>query len=663
MSRRFLIYFVLATLALVANVFVFYRTVHALLQSSNAVEQSLTALATLKDMEAAVAMLESKERRYIITSDRKLLDEAVAGVNAIRTEIDSLERVAAGDAERTRRAAQLRTLIDREAALAERYLALHDSEGASAVIRARKTEAATGGTATFLQILADANDAEDKLLVTRTAQSRDHAKLAVGTFAVAAALDVALLAAVLFLTFRELRRRREAQAALAHAALHDPLTGLPNRSLLADRVEAALARHHAQKGRMAVMFIDLDRFKTINDALGHHAGDVLLQDIATRLTEWKQDDELVARQGGDEFVVLIERAPAFDQVAARAQALLTTLSKPLVVSGKTYPLSASVGIAMFPEHGADADTLLQHADIAMYAAKSSGRNAFRLYNEDMGTSSRTRAETETDLQAAVGNNEFVLHFQPKMDARTGALSGVEALVRWQHPTRGLLGPEQWIHIAENTKLIVPIGRWVLREACARAREWQSAGFAPLSVAVNLSASQFADPRLLEHVKSALEDSGLAPELLELELTESMVMNDADDAVLTLNALKRMRIQLAIDDFGTGYSSLAYLRRFPIDSLKIDQSFVRDIPHNADDCALAKAIIAMAQSLDLKVVAEGVANADQLEFFRSSGCDLVQGYLFSKPLPEAALVEFLQHAAGTPNNVVQLASHKRPPSRT
>jgi diguanylate cyclase (GGDEF)-like protein len=406
------------------------------------------------------------------------------------------------------------------------------------------------------------------------------------------------------------------------------------------------------------MFIDMDRFKVVNDSLGHSAGDRLLQDSAKRLAECLRESDTVARLGGDEFVVMIENFTAPKDAAPKdaitvAQKILASLARPFFVGGQEFLMSASIGISTFPDDGKDAETLLKNADIAMYRAKDQGRNNYQFYSAEMNKHTFERLAMESSLRRAIERNEFLLHYQPKLDLRTGAIGGVEALIRWQHPDLGMVPPIQFIKLAEETGLIVEIGEWVLKTACEQNKQWRDQGIPPMRVAVNLSARQFAQKTLVSDVARTIAQSGLTPDCLELEITESLVMDNPESAAETLHKLKNMGISLSIDDFGTGFSSLAYLKRFPIDCIKIDRSFIKDIPTEADDMAITRGIIALGHSLRLKIIAEGVETKEQQDFLRSNGCDEMQGFLFSKPLPAEQVTALLKSHSHKQNlNVVE-----------
>jgi diguanylate cyclase (GGDEF)-like protein len=421
---------------------------------------------------------------------------------------------------------------------------------------------------------------------------------------------------------------------LRHLATHDSLTGLPNRVLLEDRVSQAIA-HATREGHMfAVAIFDLDRFKVVNDSFGHRAGDELLKVAAQRIQGVARGIDTVVRLGGDEFVLIIDRLAQAGDASGVAQRAAAALRQPLQVGGIDLHVSASIGIAMFPQDGATVEALLAHADAAMYCVKQLGRNSLQFYAPGMDAKTQERGQLERDLHEALGRQQFELHYQPKVDARTGLVHGAEALLRWRHPQRGMVSPADFIPLAEECGLIETIGEWVIREACRQARAWQHEGLARTRVAVNLSAYQFRGGTLLQVIRRALEDFGLEPSYLEVEITESALMSDPEESVNILEQLSRMGVLVSVDDFGTGYSSMSYLRRFPIDKLKIDRTFIKDISSRADDASIVTAIVSLAHSLQLKVVAEGVETPEQLEFLQRLGCDQYQGYHFSPAVPAA-----------------------------
>ena len=443
--------------------------------------------------------------------------------------------------------------------------------------------------------------------------------------------------------FERADEKSRADERIEYLASHDSLTGLPNREMFNGLLRHSIEAAHRHQRKFAVLFIDLDRFKVINDSLGHDAGDRLLVEVSHRLRGALRASDVVARLGGDEFVVILEETAERHDIERIAGELLSALGRPLQLSGHECHTTASIGIAMYPADGDDAQALTKNADMAMYLAKEDGKNGFRFFSRDVKVQSIERLTLETALRRALERKQFSLHYQPKIDMASGQITGVEALLRWEHPDFGMVAPMQFIPLAEETGLIVPIGRWVLKEACAQNMAWQRRGLRPVSMAVNLSPRQFADAHLLRDVDEALAASGMSPVLLQLEVTESMVMRNVARAVRVLDAIQSRGIRLAIDDFGTGYSSMSLMKQFPIDTIKIDRSFVRDLAEDPEDQAIAQAIISMGKALGMTVVAEGVETSEQQEFLRSHACDEMQGYLFSRPLPARDLGELLRPA--------------------
>ena len=425
--------------------------------------------------------------------------------------------------------------------------------------------------------------------------------------------------------------RKAAEERVQYLATHDGLTGLPNRVMFVELLNLAVetARRHDRK--LAVLFIDLDRFKVINDTLGHDAGDVLLREVATRLRESLRASDVVARLGGDEFVVLVQEIAAIDEVTRIARNILSAAMRPVMILGRECRVTASVGICLFPDAASDPPSLMKNADMAMYAAKEQGKNNYQVYVSDMKSNSVERLTLETNLRRALERNELFIHYQAKVDFKTGMITGVEALLRWENPELGSVPPAGFIPLAEEMGLIVPIGLWVLQTACAQSVAWQRDGLPAVCMSVNLSMRQLNDDRLVDEIAAILKETGLEPGLLELEITESMIMHDTDKAIRLLTQIKQLGVRLAIDDFGTGYSSLAQLKRFPIDTLKVDRSFIREIPGDAEDRAITEAIIAMGKTLSLTIVAEGVETPEQQSFLSERSCDQMQGYYFSVPI--------------------------------
>jgi diguanylate cyclase (GGDEF)-like protein/PAS domain S-box-containing protein len=440
--------------------------------------------------------------------------------------------------------------------------------------------------------------------------------------------------------------RKQAEENLLYVATHDTLTGLPNRYMFQQRFSHAITHAQRYGKQIALLFLDLDRFKYINDTLGHPFGDGLLVEIGQRLRRSLRDSDTVARFGGDEFVALIDELAGPGDVAGVAQKILDVVRKPFEIDGQTCELTASIGISLYPGDGEDLAALLKNADIAIYRAKDQGRNNYVFHSEDMNAHLVKQIELEGSLRSAIEREEFALHYQPKVEVRSGRITGVEALMRWRHPQLGLIPPAQFLSLAEETGHVVAMGNWALRKACQQGKALQQARKAPLVVSVNLSPRQFEDTHLAMTVESALAESGLEPGLLEIELTESMVMRDLSAAARTAAALKALGVRLSLDDFGIGYSSLASIKRFPFDCIKIDRSFIKDIPDNAGDAAIARAIIAMGHSLHLVVVAEGVETREQLHFLAEHGCDEFQGYLFRRPEPAEEIVSVLRENAAS-----------------
>jgi diguanylate cyclase (GGDEF)-like protein/PAS domain S-box-containing protein len=439
---------------------------------------------------------------------------------------------------------------------------------------------------------------------------------------------------------RDVTHQRLAEQQVLKLARYDGLTGLPNRNMFMDELERTLARARRHGGRFALFFIDLDRFKNINDSLGHGAGDQLLKVMATRLRTLLRDSDVVARLGGDEFVVLLDATVGPDDLAHVARKALAAIGEPVPIDSRSYQVTGSIGISLYPDDGADAAALLKNADAAMYLAKDRGKNNYQFYTVQLAAHSAQQFALEADLRAGLQRNELLLHFQPKVRVDTGALIGMEALLRWLHPQRGLLPPGAFITLAEDCGLILPIGQWVLDAACRQMRAWRDAGLVVPRCAVNLSARQLVTDTLVDDVARALADHRLGADALEVEITESVLMADPERANRTLQALHGMGVHVSIDDFGTGYSSLAYLKRFPAQTVKIDRSFVSGLPRDHDDAAITQAVIAMAHSLGLEVVAEGVETQAQLDFLLRLGCDQAQGYLISRPVPADQLQRML-----------------------
>lgn len=464
-------------------------------------------------------------------------------------------------------------------------------------------------------------------------------------------LEVETAAAVLMhadrrlicLNVRDVTKRREAERAVRSMAYHDPLTGLPNRLLFADRLKMVVARASRTREKTAILFIDLDNFKAVNDSMGHAAGDALLKEISSRLRSSVRESDTVARQGGDEFLVILNSVASVSQAVTASERILGSVRKPVKLTEGEVFVSASIGVVMHPDDGSDADVLIRNADVAMYHAKEGGRNQCQLFNQEVQKRIAEQMAIRTALARAVTNDEFELHYQPKIETYTGKISGVEALVRWRHPERGLVPPGVFIPVAEETGLIVQLGEWVIREACRQAAAWKAAG-TPVRVGVNLSGRQFKGDGLLAVVEKALSSAGLDPGQLDLEITESVAMQDPDRVRVILEKLRAMGASISLDDFGTGYSSLSYLRRFPFDYVKIDRSFLSGVETDFLQRSMVGGIVSLAHMLRLRVIAEGIETAAQISVMKEVGCDELQGFGFCKPLPAAELQPFLAEGA-------------------
>jgi diguanylate cyclase (GGDEF)-like protein/PAS domain S-box-containing protein len=443
------------------------------------------------------------------------------------------------------------------------------------------------------------------------------------------------------IVFHDVSAARAMSVQMTHSAQHDVVTNLPNRLLLNDRLTQSIALARRQNRPIAVIFLDLDRFKYINDSLGHATGDELLRSISKRLLAGVRASDTVSRQGGDEFVILLSEITYPEDAATSARKILLSLNAPHSIGGQDLHINGSVGISVYPDDGEDAETLIKNADMAMYHAKEKGRNNFQFFKAEMNLKAVERQSLESSLRRALEREEFLLHYQPKVNLDTGEITGVEALLRWQQPDRGLVPPSQFVPIAEDCGLIIPIGRWVLYEACRQAREWQEAGLPFKQISINVSAAEFRAKTFLAGVSTTLRETGLEARYLDLELTEGVLMADAESTAAVLQELKKMGVRLAVDDFGTGYSSLSYLQQFPIDVLKIDKSFVHRITGDSDASPLVSAIIDMGKNLKQRVIAEGIETQEQLAFLQAQHCAEGQGYLFSRPLAAAQFANLLQ----------------------
>ncbi len=508
----------------------------------------------------------------------------------------------------------------------------------------------------YLPIRRSADQQPQGVLELSSDVTEDMAQLGHRTQQISAVACGGLAAFYLFLYFlvrradRGLRRQAQSEsqaleALLNHQALHDPLTGLPNRESLARQMDSLLRTMQASNQKCAVLCLGLDGFKEINDSVGHQVGDAALLEVGRRLETAFGGSDITARMGGDEFVVTIaafNAAVAVERIVLAVERIQRAVSaQPIMFSGHDLSLTASVGVAIYPDDGKNVAELLQAADMALSHAKKAGRNGYQFHTVGMNDHALAMLRVERDLRRALDEDQFVLHYQPKIDLETGQITGAEALVRWEHPTRGLVGPGEFILVAEERGLIVALGEWVMHEACRQNKAWQQAGMAPLPIAINLSAVHFQQSTLLRDVQQTLYDHALPARCLELELTESSILQDTHITIATMNRLKAVGVMLALDDFGTGYSSLSQLKGLPLDNLKLDQSFVRGLPDDSDDLAICTAVIAMGRALGLKVIAEGVESTEQLAVLRALGCDVGQGYLFARPLPAPQFLDFVQ----------------------
>ena len=622
--RKILIGFGLGVAILAVNALIAVQTVVTLTDATQAVADGLRVRDLLKEVRSVVSSTETGQRNYIITGNKDYLVHSLKSLKSTESQLNEILELIDGDSMEAEKTRLLQSLIETRAALFEGALAHIQNGKKAAALESITTDAAKQTLVRSDELFDQFGASQAVLFARRTEELQESSRFSLVTFYVATFCGLILLGLVYYLVYRDITERRQAEEKLRVVATHDPLTALPNRTLLHERLSHALARAQRHGRQLAVLFVDLDRFKNVNDTLGHEAGDRLLQVAAQRLYDCLRETDTMARQGGDEFVVLMDELTGHEPITRVAQRILDAVGQPFFIDGQELHITASIGISVYPEDGR---TLLKNADIAMYRAKEKGKNNYQFYSAQIDNYSVERLALESGLRRALERDEFTLHYQPKVNIASGLITGMEALLRWQHPELGSIAPGRFIPIAEENGLILPIGAWVLKTACIQNRAWQRQGLRRFSVAVNLSPRQFAGETLLDDVKSALDASGLAPSDLELEITESMVMNNPEQAVNLLRQLKELGISVAIDDFGTGYSSLAYLKRFPIDSVKVDRSFIADIPDDIDSMAIAQAVIAMAHNLRLKVVAEGVESEAQLGFLSGEGCDEIQGHYF------------------------------------
>jgi diguanylate cyclase (GGDEF)-like protein len=639
---------------LAVNALIAYGTTVSLQDATRAVQDGLRVEELLRSANAAVADSEAGQRGYIISQKKEYLEYSRDALKLADGGLNEVRALIGADPAEVKTIGSLQSSIAARAAEFDNTLVLLVKGDQGAALRAISTESSRRNLVSTFELFDQIKAKQGELLIERTRQLQESSRFSLATQNVATVFGLLFLGLIYYLVYREMTMRRQTEEKLRVVATHDPLTALPNRTLLHERLSHALAKAQRHDRQLAALFIGLDRFKSINDTLGHEAGDALLQDAARRLYDCLRETDTMARQGGDEFVVLMDELGDREPIARVSQRILDAVGRPFTLDGRDLHISASIGISVYPDDGR---TLLRNADIAMHRAKEKGGNSYQYYSAQLDNHSVERLALESGLRRALERDELSLHYQPKVNIASGQISGMEALLRWQHPELGAVSPARFIPIAEETGLIVPIGAWVLKTACAQTREWQRRGVRRFAVAVNLSPRQFAADNLLDDIRSALAESGLAPQDLEVEITESMVMNNPDQAIDVLRQVKALGVSVAIDDFGIGYSSLAYLKRFPIDTVKVDRSFVEDIPADENSMAIAQAVIAMAHNLRLKVVAEGVESEGQLSFLRGEGCDDIQGFYFCEARAASAIAAMMRKSL-PPSSTSFLAQRRR-----
>jgi diguanylate cyclase (GGDEF)-like protein len=629
-----------------------YRVMIASGESERWLRHTHEVLESLQDLRSAMGGIESSYRGFALTGRQTFVDSFRATRLNAQQEWSTLGALTLDNRLQQNRLPDLSRLMAAKFQFAEMVISLRRAGGVEAAIKAVQTEASQPNGDELQMLIANMENEERRLMAQRIAHAKEQLKETRDLLILGTVLGMLIAFVGGWSTQRDQSARAvavsEARAMaleMTHSAEHDVLTGLPNRMLFKDRVTQAiiLAPRHMKK--VAVLFLDLDGFKHINDSLGHPTGDKLLQSIAKRLVDCVRASDTVSRQGGDEFVVLLSEVEQPENTAITARRMLQTVAAAHSVDQHDLHISTSIGVSVYPDDGVDAETLIKNADTAMYQAKANGRQSYQFFKPSMNARAVERQSIEEGLRRALERQEFTLHYQPKVNLRTGQITGAEALLRWTNPIQGSVSPAQFIPVAEDCGLILPISEWVLREACQQAQAWLVAGLPLGTMAVNISAMEFRNENFLEGVFGVLKDTNLDPRRLELELTESVLMKHAESTESILMTLRAKGVQVAIDDFGTGYSSLSYLRKFSIDALKIDQSFVRQITTAPDQTSLVAAIISMARSLKLRVVAEGVETQQELEFLQVHECDEAQGYYFGRPvLPQrfAGLLDNQSH---------------------
>jgi diguanylate cyclase (GGDEF)-like protein len=639
-----------------------YRGLAVSSESVRWVRHTHEVLENIQDLRVEWESISSGSRGFVLTGEESYFDSYRAAVLRVQQDQAAVRRLTVDNPVQQRRFPTLEALIAERVQRAELIAGLRRTRGLAASAAAMQNGPDVQIMAKFQTLAAEMQGEELRLLALRDADTRRRSRQVKTDLILGALLGLLIAGGAGWSVRRDSAALERAEEALncsneelvkaadaaqamtqlmTHSAEHDALTGLANRLLLNDRLGQAIALAERHKGQVAVLFLDLDGFKHINDSLGHSFGDKLLQAIAARLATCVHAPDTASRHGGDEFVILLPEVRRPEDAAAVARRLLEALAETYSIDRHDLQLSSSIGVSIYPDDGLDAETLIQNADTAMYQAKENGHDSYQFFRPAMNVRAVERQSIEEQLRRALERNELTLHYQPKIDIETGAITGAEALIRWTRPVRGPIAPAQFIPVAEDCGLILPIGDWVLREACAQARAWEDAGLPAITMAVNVSALQFRKPEFLEDVYSVLIETGLDPKYLELELTESALITRAESTASILTALRGIGVRVSVDDFGTGYSSLSYIRKFPLDSLKIDQSFIRQITTIPDETTIVRAIISLGQSLDLRVIAEGVETRDQLDFLQAHGCEEAQGYLFSPPVPAEQFAKLLE----------------------
>jgi diguanylate cyclase (GGDEF)-like protein len=639
-----------------------YHCLAVFSESSRWVRHTHEVIENIQDLRVGWESISSGSRGFVLTGKESYFDSYRAGVSKVEQEQAIVGRLTVDNPSQQRRLAMLDALFAGKVERAESITGLRRTRGLAAAVAAIQSGPGAHIGAEFQALAAEMQGEELRLLILRDAETHRRLRQLKAGLILAALLGLLIAGAsgwsvqrgsatlelaeeALNRSNRELVQAAEAAQAMTqrmtHSAEHDALTGLANRLLLNDRLDQAIALAERHQGQVAVLFLDLNGFKHINDSLGHSFGDKLLQSIAARLATCVHAPDTASRHGGDEFVILLPEVRRPEDAAAVARRLLKALAEAYCIERHDLHISTSIGVSIYPDDGLDAETLIKNADTAMYQAKENGHDSYQFFKSAMNVRAVERQSIEEHLRHALARHELTLHYQPKIDLDTGAITGAEALIRWTHPTRGSVSPAQFIPIAEDCGLILPIGDWVLREACAQARAWENAGLPAITMAVNVSALQFRKANFLGDVYSALMETGLDPRYLELELTEGALMTRAESTASILSNLRGLGVRVAADDFGTGYSSLSYIRKFPLDALKIDQSFIRQITTIPDETTVVRAIISMGQNLDLRVIAEGVETQDQFEFLKAHGCNEAQGYYFSRPVPAEQFAKLLR----------------------